>query len=343
MTFDPFASHGQRSSKHRHWKWLLLFGSIGVVIVVACVWLVIWSAETLTTSATGVYLQTTSPDARLTAVGEVVERHALPMPGPEPPRTNASLHTLRVLEAGNVIFSSPTQDLGKGADGKMDIAWARDSSRFAYRLLTSLHVVEPRQQRMRELWEPPADSFISTFRWIDDRTLAVLTRHVPPPASELLTYGYPDFTLDSTGATLWRIGVPDGPAEQIVTVPIASQPCLIRGALRIDELAPDVPLVAIHDGNQLLVYDFQSEQFVLRQPVAGPVHGVWWADADTVVLSINNLSGLDTARFLVVQVSRSQVVDVTDQLLPLWTGLYDDLRWFEQGLGSVGLANAAGE
>ena len=67
----------------------------------------------------------------------------------------------------------------------------------------------------------------------------------------------------------------------------------------------------------------------LKRPVRGSVEGIWWADADTVIVGVDTLSG--NARFMRLSIRGGALTDVTSTLMPHWND-YDDHTWFAEGM-----------
>ena len=315
-----------RPSKRRG---ITLFGVIRVSMpFVPIAVLGIWGYLCATTSSPQQVLHKASPDGRFTAVAEMIQRHTFPIPGPEPPRTTAQYHTLRVLADGKIIFALPRQDLGGsyGIGHYVDLEWSPDSNRFAYRLLNELLVVEPLETRVLRFTAEQPNACISSFRWINGNKLVVLTKtvgsHIGP---------YPTYIEKATGVDLWVLDIGHGRWQHVVNYPTQPVTYLFRSAeFRMDELSSFGSNAAFFDGTDLVIYDYAERRLVLRVPVNGSVEGVWWVDNDRCLVAVNSLSG--TPQFFTVAVSDSKMEEVTGQLMPLWNRQYDNMRWFEPKL-----------
>ena len=270
-------------------------------------------------------LSETSPDGRFTAIAEMYALHSFPWPGPEPPRTTAQYHRLRVMAEGRTVFVLPWQNLGGsyGIGFFIDLQWSPKSERFAYRLVNELLVVEPQKKHVQRFSVEQPNSYISSFRWVDGDKLVVLTKkvafHIDP---------YPTYIEETTGVDLWLLDLVHDRWQHVVSYPTRPVTYLFRSAIfRMDELSPFSSDVAFSDGTDMVIYDYGKRKSLLRVPVDASVEGVWWMDADRCLIAVNSLSG--TPQFFRIVVSSGKTEEVTGQLKSLWNRKYDNLRWFD--------------
>jgi hypothetical protein len=95
----------------------------------------------------------------------------------------------------------------------------------------------------------------------------------------------------------------------------------------MDELSPFAPLLAIHDGEQLQVYDYSLTETIFKKPISGPVDGVWWMDHDRCLIVTNNLSA-HKPLFFEINVADGSVTEMTAKLRSRWDGSYSKMNWY---------------
>jgi hypothetical protein len=274
-----------------------------------------------------------SPDGRLTAVATVLMRTDVPLPGPEPPRVRQKHVKLCILKGQREILSLQDLELYPDYSGHgdaLDALWSPDSSSLAYRCVNKLHIVRPDSSWVEDFSPPGQATCISSFRWFDRGTLVVLTKDFS--SGSRLEIGYPSFDADFSGADLWRLEIDAGRWTRIVHFPTQELSFLFRGAgFRVDELSPFAPLVAIHDGEQMRVYDYSLEEAVFNHAITGPVDGVWWIDRNRCLIMTNNLSA-HKPLFFEINVADSSVTELTEKLRSHWDGNYLKMDWYRKAL-----------
>ena len=213
----------------------------------------------------------------------------------------------------------------------------------------------------------PEDSVITSFRWIDnDNLLVVSKRQRYPLDMHGMPYHYNGYTDKARNVWIGRLSVACGftPYYQEVV----SDPTFLFHSVGfcLDEISPKANRVAFSDGANLCVYDviegkltvhiqipqkpapkLDSKASGMKDSVTGKIteektprpvqlEGVWWPTNDKLVLGAGLLGG-PIKSFYVYDFTDRTLKDKTETLLPLWQGSrkamnYQDPDWYQSVL-----------
>ncbi len=273
-----------------------------------------------------------SPDGQACIVVTTGEKHGVPMPGPEPPRTLAKWARVFVEANGKTLHDTGDQDIGvyQSLPFAFDVAWAPDSSHVAYRMITTLRVVSL-DGTVLEPAIPSTNSLISSFQWISDKELLVVVKEIDEP---LDMYGYPQhyhgYLAQARNVKIFKVVVSGRVSERFTQA--VSGPTFIFHSIGFEnqEISPYSPRVAFSDGAAICVYDDAAGKVVAKAPLTGSLEGVWWEASDKLILGLDLLSSSDL-RFASFDATDGKTQDCTASLLPLWNRQYDSVDWFKAG------------
>jgi hypothetical protein len=309
-----------------------------------------------------------SPDRQALAVVTLKEKHGLWMLGPELPKTLNRWVRLKVTRHGRTIYDSSYENLNVYQTGTFasDVMWSPDSAHLAYRHITTLRIIGP-DGKLKTCNVQPKDSVISSFRWIDNRNLLVVSKKGNYPldmhGSPYYYNGYIDQAKDIRIA---RLNMDKGFTEchhQAVSDPtfLFHSVCFF-----LDEISPKADRVAFSDGVNLCVYDVKLGRLVVQiaipqKPAPKPdltvpgledpairavmeetaalpaqLEGIWWPTNDRIVFGVGLLGG-PTKSFYQYDLLKGTLTDKTDVLLPAWQGSdramnYEDPDWYRSVL-----------
>jgi len=298
--------------------------------------------------------QVKSPDGHSLAV--LFHREKLAPGGPpEPPKTLERWARLKIQRDGKTVYDSGYENLNiyqMSPGFALDVAWSPDSGHLAYRHITSLRIVGL-DGKATAHDVIPKDSVISSFRWIDNERLLVVSKKTNYPLDmHGKPYMYQGYIDQAKDICITRADLAGGKTERYRQ--ILNKPTLLFHAIDfcLDEISPKADRVAFSDGANLCVYDDTAgevvaqvkipqkaapkpapapnyppnsrEEFrarVERMLASKPAHleGVWWQTNDTVVIAVGVLGCPDNRKeFYTFDIPSKVLTDRTSILRPVW-------------------------
>lgn len=296
--------------------------------------------------------QVRSPDGHSVAVLFHKERHGIALP-PEPAKTLERWARLKLTKDGKTIYDSGYENLNiyqMSPGFALDVLWAPDSSRLAYRHINSLRIIGP-DGKMPKDSLVPEDSVISSFRWIDNESLLVVskkTQHSLDMGGKPYLYeGYAD--QQAKDIRIIRLHLTKGKTlryRQAVNDPVF---LFHSSGFCLDEISPQADRVAFSDGVNLCVYDDTAGKVITQvkipqkptTPVFSPdadeftkkvdlemaarpdeLDGIWWPTNDKLVVGLELLMRQEKRAFYTFDIPSQKLTDETKMLLPLWQDCY---------------------
>ncbi len=313
--------------------------------------------------------QVKSPDGHSTAFLIHKERHGLPLPGPEPPKTLARWAQLKWIKDGKTVYDSGDEPLNTYQMSPalaLDLAWSPDSRHLAYRHITGIRIIGPKGEVATHNM---ADTGLITasFRWIDMENLIVVSKKGQYP---LDMSGKPDcyqgYIDQAKEIWIGQLNLNTGYKECYRQT--VSDPTFLFHAVgfQLDEISPKADRVAFSDGANLCLYDVVAKKMLanFRLPqkpgpkpdLSGPdmahpiirasavkmaartaqLSGVWWPTNDKLVIGMGLLGG-PVKSFYTYDIPTKTLQDKTDVLLLVWDGNeqamnYQDSDWYRSSL-----------
>ncbi len=298
-----------------------------------------------------------SPDGRSVAVLSHKQASA-PGGPPEPPKTLERWARLQILRGGKSVYDSGYENLNvyqMSPGFALDAVWSPDSKHLAYRHIASLRVVGPDGQA-KVCSVGPEDSVISSFRWIDNDDLLIVSKKTRYPLDMHGTpYMYNGYIDQATDIRISRCNLTKGRAERYEQA--VDKPTFLFHAVafHLDEISPNANRVAFSDGANLCVYDDALGKVVAQikvpqKPTSPPdststpppagsseamradikrqlasrpaqLEGVWWQTNDTLVMGVGLLGSPDEKKaFYTYDIPSKTLTDRSNVLLPVWLG-----------------------
>lgn len=270
-----------------------------------------------------------SPDGDACIVVRTREKHGMPLPGPEPPRTQAKWARFSVEVKGKTVHDTGDQNVGvyQSLSFAFDVAWAPDSAHVAYRMITTLRIVG-RDGAVHEAGIVCTNSLISSFKWISNEELLVVVKEID---ERLDMYGYPQhyhgYLAKAKGIRIVRVKSDGGVSERFAQ-PV-KEPTFMFHSIGFEnqEISPYADQVAFSDGSGLCVYDDRAARVLATVPITGDIQGTWWESKGAIVVGVGLLSG--DKDFLRCDLANRSVQKCTSTLLPQWDGMWRQLDWFK--------------
>jgi hypothetical protein len=302
---------------------------------------------------------TKSPDGQCVATLFHKERDFLPLPGPEPPPILKRWARLKVAVEHKTIYDSGYENLNiyQYTPGfALDLLWSPNSANLAYRHISSLRVVG-RGGKIINLENEPEDYLISSFKWIDDANLLVVSKKTKYGLGmDSKPNNYPGYKENAKNIRIMRWNIEKGATEQYQQN--LSNPTFLFHAVNfhMDEISPNAGRVAFSDGSNLCIYDDAARKVIVKVGIpqkpplksslvahyspATPdsvkeatlepaqLEGVWWQTNDKLVVGV----GLLGFSFYTYDIPSNSLIDVTSILLPKWDGGYMDADWYKAAI-----------
>ncbi|MGX9727162.1 MAG: hypothetical protein ACTFAK_07540 [Candidatus Electronema sp. VV] len=310
----------------------------------------------------------TSPDRQSVALVTLKEKHGVWLPGPEPPKTLARWVQLKVTHNAKTIYDSSDESLNVSQTGTTasDVMWSPDSTHVAYRYITTLRIIGL-DGKLTTYRREPEDSVISSFRWIDNENLLVVSKKERYPLDMYGSpYYYNGYTDKAKDIRIARLNIANGFTEYHHQA--VSDPTFLFHSVGfyLDEISPKADRVAFSDGSNLCVYDVTTRKLTVQVKIpqkpspkpdpAAPgmedqtiraareematwpaqLEGVWWPTNDKIVLGVGLLGG-PTMSFYLYDLAEGKLTDKTDTLLAIWKASdkarnYQDADWYRSAL-----------
>jgi hypothetical protein len=249
--------------------------------------------------------QVKSPDGRCVAI--LFHRHKFgPFGPPEPPKTLERSARLQVLRDGKIIYESGYDNLNiyqMQPGFALDATWSPDSNHLAYRHITSFRIVGP-DGKATAYDVVPEKSAISSFKWIDNERLLVVSKRTGYPLDiHGKPYFYSGYTDHAEDIRITQLDLHKGKTERYVQ-PLTevkgsterseqaaktqrtskhsvqdrkeqvlkkyrrslNMPTFLFHAIDfcMDEISPKADRVAFSDGGNLCVYDDSTGKLVAQ-------------------------------------------------------------------------------
>lgn len=270
-----------------------------------------------------------SPDGQAVATLTTLEQRGMWQAGPEPPKVKERGVRLTLAYHGRQVYDGGFENVGvyQAFPFAVDLVWAPGSERLAYRSITTLHIVS-KLGAVQSFAVIRGNELISSFKWLDDRELLVVTKRITDP---LDMFGYPQhyhgYLAKATQVRIVRVRLSAGLTERF-TQPV-QQPTFMFHSIGFQnqEISPTSNRVAYSDGHALCVYDDAVGKVIATVPIPGAIEGTWWETNDRLIVGLGLLSGGER-RFVSVDLPSGRVEDQTLQLLPRWTLLWNNADWF---------------
>jgi hypothetical protein len=250
--------------------------------------------------------QVRSPDGHSVAILSHKERHGFLL-SLEPPKTFGRWARLKLIRNGKTIYDSRYENLNiyqMQPDHALDVMWSPDSTRLAYRHITSLRIIGP-DGKVTKHSILPEDSVISSFRWIDNESLLVVSKEGQYPLEMYgKPYQYRGYIDKVRNIRITRLHVIKGPTERYVqdfgpdasglastNGPAGHYPQAPEGPTFLfhsidfcpEEISPNADQVAFSDGVNLCVYDDVAGKVIARFKIPQkPTKPVFSRDAEMV-------------------------------------------------------------
>ena len=220
-----------------------------------------------------------SPDGRSVAILFHRYKHG-PGGPPEPPKTLERWARLKISRDGKTIYDSGYENLNiyqMSAGFALDVMWSPDSSHLAYRHIASFRIVDS-DGKATAYDVVPEKSVISSFRWIDNERLLVVSKKTGYPlAMHGKPYMYNGYIDQAEDIRITRLDLLKGKTERYTQAlndiqgdtkrheqavkpwnrKRLDKPTFLFHAInfRMDEISPKADRVAFSDGANLYVYD----------------------------------------------------------------------------------------
>lgn len=244
----------------------------------------------------------------------------------------------------------------------LDLMWSPDSTRLAYRHITSLRIIGI-DGKVTIYNMVPEDSVIASLCWIDNENILVVSKTECYP---LDMYGKPYYYNGYIGKAkdirITRLNLIKGYTECYQQE--VSNPTFLFHSVGfyLDEISPKADRVAFSDGINFCIYDVTVGKIlgkikIPQKPAPKPdpttpgmenptiraaiekmvskpaqLEGVWWQTNDKLVIGLGLLSGY-VKSFYTYDIPTKVLTDKTDVLLPIWNGNekasnYGDSDWY---------------
>ncbi|MEI7911604.1 MAG: hypothetical protein WCK77_18375 [Verrucomicrobiota bacterium] len=319
-------------------------------------------AESLFSLMPGIHSQVLkkfeSPDGRLTAILTSKWRLGLGLPVAEPPKTTARWARLQIVRDHTMVYDSGDEPLNvyqMSPELALDLVWSPDSSRLAYRYITRLRIIDAAGKVTNH--EPPeAESSITCFKWIDNRSLTVVAKQ-----GGISSFGggathFRGYTEQATAIWIGRLD-PAAGYEKLHQQALKKPTFLFHAVdFEVEEISPKGDKVAFSDGTDFCVFDLTTKRIVAKfvvpqkkdrtpDPAAlagdkdsrkfvmetaaqpGELEGLWWQDNDRVLMGVG-LMGNYIHSFHSYDCTTKEVSDRTARLQPVWDRSYKNPNWF---------------
>lgn len=312
--------------------------------------------------------QVKSPDGHSIAILSHKAKHGLARP-PEPPKTLERWSRLEVLRDRKTVYDSGFENLNvyqTGAGLALDVAWSPNSSHLAYRHITLFRIVD-RDGKANTYDAVPEekDSVISSFRWIDNERLLVVSKKARYPLGmHGKPYFYNGYTDQATSICIALLHLTKGRSQRYQQT--VNGPTFLFHAIDfcLDEISPKADRVAFSDGDSLCIYDDSANKLVAhikipQKPAPKPnlpadypsdaakaveelsskpaqLDGIWWQTNDKLLIGVG-LLGFPPKAFYTFDIPSKVLTDKSSVLLPAWLGSektrnYQDPDWFRSKL-----------
>lgn len=295
--------------------------------------------------------QVRSPDGHSVAILFHKERHGIALP-PEPAKTLERWARLKLTKNGKTIYDSGYENLNiyqMSPSFALDVMWSPDSSRLAYRHITSFRTIGPDGKATFHNIVPE-HSAISSFRWIDNESLLVVSKKTEYPLDMSgKPYLYNGYTDQAKDIRITRLHLTKGKTERYQQA--VSDPTFLfhSSGFCLDEISPKADRVAFSDGASLCVYDDTAGKVILQfkipqkptTPVLSPdaddsikkvememaarpdeLDGIWWPTNDKLVVGLELLMRQEKRAFYTFDIPSQKLTDETMVLLPIWQDYY---------------------
>ncbi len=270
-----------------------------------------------------------SPDGEACVIVATKEKHGVPLPGPEPPKTTAKWARVSLEVKRKRVYDTGDQNIGvyQSLPFAFDVSWAPDSAHVAYRMVTTLRIVS-RDGAVHEAAIVCTNSLISSFKWISNKEVLVVLKEIDEP---LDMFGYPQhyhgYLAKAKSIKVVRVNL-DGRVSERFTQPVNEPTFMFKSVgFQNQEVSPYSDRVAFSDGAAVCVYDDTAGTIVAKAAITGSVEGTWWETKDKIILGVGPLSSSDR-RFASFDLADSKIQDRTADLLPLWDGQWASVDWF---------------
>ena len=290
-----------------------------------------------------------SPDGQSTAILIHKERHGL-----DPSKTMGRWAQLKVNKDGKTIYDSgdePLNNYQMSPTFALDLMWSPDSKCLAYRHITTLRIIDP-SGNMTNYDIAPDGSVISSFNWIDNESLLVISKNGGYPLSlhgkPYYYEGYLDKAIDINVTRLHLVKGQIARYHQSIHNPI-----FLFHAIDFcpTEISPKSDRVAFSDGVNLCIYDDTVGKVIAQakipqkptKPVFSPeaeqcdfikkaememavrpdeLDGIWWQTNSRLLVGLELLGRPAKRAFFTFDIPSQQLTEVTKTLLPLWQDYY---------------------
>jgi len=299
--------------------------------------------------------QVKSPDGRSVAVLYHRYKHGPGRP-PEPPKTLERWARLKVLRDGKIVYDSGYENLNiyqMSPGFALDLVWSPDSKHLAYRHITSLRTVGPDGKAITYYDVAPNDSAISSFRWIDNERLLVVSKKTSYPLDmQGKPYCYNGYGDQAKDIRITRLHLTKGKTDRYQQT--VDKPTFLFHAIDfcVDEISPKADRVAFSDGVNLCVYDDTAGKLVAKieipqkpSPIPPPaityppgmdksrvprtekgrplkpahLEGVWWQTNNTILIGVGLLGCPDDKKaFFTFDIASKALTNRSNVLLPVW-------------------------
>lgn len=308
--------------------------------------------------------QLKSPDQSSVAAFWHKESHGMALP-PEPPKILERWARLKITKAGKTIYDSSYENLNTYQHSfALDAIWSPDSNHLTYRFVDTLRTIGPDGKMMiHDL--SAEDSVISSFRWIDNESLIIVSKKMESPlsSSETPYRCYPSYCENAVDIRITRLSLTKGKAA-LYSLPTQATPFLFHALdFFLEEISPAATRVAFSDGSHLCIYDIAAKEITYKVEIpqktpatpatpAKPedyppeilesiksisvlpqqLEGLWWKSDDELIVGVG-LLGSYSKSFYTYHIPTKQLTDVTSLLLPIWDGSdeaknYRDSNWY---------------
>lgn len=289
-----------------------------------------------------------SPDQRSVAVFWQKEKHGMAWP-PEPPKTLERWARLKIIRSGMPIYDSSYENLNiyQNSFG-LDAMWSPDSKHLAYRHIDTLRTIDPSGKALaHDLLA--TDTVISSFRWMDNENLVIVSKKLESPLSRYETSYrcYPSFCEKAVDIRITRLSLTKGKYD-LHQQPLKSTTFLFHALdFCLEEISPAADRVAFSDGTRLCIYDIVAKKVIAQvvipqKPPVTPgkpgdyapdmlesikeisaqrqeLEGLWWKTDNELIVGVG-LLGSYSKSFHTYDIPSNQLTDVTNVLLPVWDG-----------------------
>ncbi len=302
-----------------------------------------------------------SPDQRSVAVFWHKEKHGLALP-PEPAKTLELWARLKISRDGKPIYDSSYENLNiyQRSFG-LDAMWSPDSKHLAYRHIDTLRTIDPDGKILLHNFLPE-DSIISSFRWLDNESLVIVSKKLESPSSSYATpyRCYPSYCENSVDIQITQLSLTKGKTA-LYNLPIKATPFLFHALdFQLEEISPSANRVAFSDGSHLCIYDVAVGEIIAKveipqKPAVTPgnpqdyspeilesiksisvlpqqLEGLWWKSDDELIVGVG-LLGSYSKSFYTYDIPTKELTNMTSLLLPIWDGSddaknYRNVDWY---------------